>query len=161
VHVHASALLTGRGRTGIVLADLRNPRAILDHPKVRELINFDEPAALLLVAITHFITEEEGPGQIIAAFREALAPGSYLALSHATADFHDQAITDAGTKIYANATSPLVFRSHAQVTALLDGWDLVEPGVVQVPMWRPDGKLPRPRDLAKIAIYGGAGRLGQ
>jgi S-adenosyl methyltransferase len=58
VHVHASALLTGQGRTSIVLADLRDPGGILDHPKVRELINLDEPAALLLVAIMHF-TEQE------------------------------------------------------------------------------------------------------
>jgi hypothetical protein len=155
VHVHASALLTGRGRTSIVLADLRDPSAILDHPNIRELINFNEPVALLLVAIMHFVTDQEGPAQIISAFRDALAPGSYLALSHATADFHTQAIADAGTQVYAKATSPLVLRSHAQVTALFDSWSLIEPGVVQVPLWRPDGKLPRPRDLAKISIYGG------
>jgi hypothetical protein len=158
VHVHASALLTGRGRISIVLADLRDPRGILDHPKVRELIDLDEPAALLLVAIMHFITEQEGPGQIVATFRDTLAPGSYLALSHGTADFHDQAIADAGTAVYAMATAPLLLRSHAQVTALFDGWDLIEPGVVQVPMWRPDANLLRPRELEKIGIYGGVGR---
>src|SRR3984957_11817503 len=62
VHVHANALLTGRGDTSIVLADLRDPQAILGHPKVRELINPAEPAALLLVAILHFVTDEETPG---------------------------------------------------------------------------------------------------
>jgi hypothetical protein len=161
VHVHANALLTGQGNTSIVLADLRDPGGILSHPKVRELIDFDEPTALLLVAIIHFIADEEGPGRIIATFRESLAPGSYLALSHSTADFHDQAIADAATAVYAKATAPLVLRGHAQVTALFDGWDLIEPGVVQVPLWRPDGKPPRPRDLAKIGIYGGVGRLSE
>jgi S-adenosyl methyltransferase len=158
VHVHASALLTGQGSTSIVLADLRDPQAILGHPKIRELIDPTEPAALLLVAIVHFITDEEAPGAIIGAFRDALAPGSYLALSHGTADFHDQALTDAGTAVYSKATAPLVLRDHAEVTALFEGWDLVEPGVVQVPLWRPDGKPPRPRQLAKIGMYGGIGR---
>jgi hypothetical protein len=161
VHVHASALLTGQGNTSIVLADLRDPEAILDHPKVRELIELAEPVALLLVAILHFIADEEGPGRIIAAFRDAFAPGSYLVLSHSTADFHGQAIADTATGIYARATAPLVLRSHPQVEALFQGWDLVEPGVVQVPLWRPDGKPPRPRDLAKIGIYGGVGRLSR
>jgi hypothetical protein len=155
VHVHASALLTGRGNTSIVLADLRDPQSILGHPKVRDLIDLAEPTALLLVAIIHFITDEEGPGSIIAAFRDALAPGSYLALSHGTADFHDQTLTDAGAAVYSRATAPLVLRGHAQVAALFQGWDLVEPGLVQVPLWRPDGKLPRPGQLAKIGIYGG------
>lgn len=158
VHVHASALLTGQGDTSIVLADLRDPQAILGHPKVRELIDPAEPTALLLVAILHFITAEEGPVDIVAAFRDALAPGSCLALSHGTADFHDQALADASTAVYSRATAPLVLRGHAQVAALFQGWDLVEPGVVQVPLWRPDGKPPRPRQLAKIGIYGGVGR---
>jgi hypothetical protein len=159
VHVHAGALLTGRGHTGIVLADLRDPREILDHPKVRELIDLDEPAALLLVAIMHFITDEEQPAHIIATFRDVMAPGSYLALSHSTADLHDQAIANAATAVYAKAASPLVLRNLGQVTALFDGWELVQPGVVQVPVWRPDGKLPRPSYLEKIGIYGGVGRL--
>jgi hypothetical protein len=91
--------------------------------------------------------------------RLEITPGSYLALSHSTADFHDQVIADAATAVYATAASPLVLRNHAQVTGLFDGWELIQPGVVQVPVSRPDGKLPRPRDLKKIGIYGGVGRL--
>ena len=77
VHVHASALLTGTGSTRIVLADLREPATILAHPRVRELIDFSQPVALLLVAILHFITDDANPGQIIATFRDALPLGSY------------------------------------------------------------------------------------
>lgn len=159
VHVHASALLTGQGSTSVVLADLRDPQAILSHPKVRELIDPAEPTALLLIAILHFITDGETPGAIIDAFRDALAPGSYLALSHGTADFHDQALAGVGTTVYSRATAPLVLRSRAEVSGLFRGWDLVEPGVVQVPLWRPGDKPPRPRQLAKIGIYGGVGRI--
>jgi hypothetical protein len=157
VHVHASALLTGTGSTGIVLADLREPEAILAHPKVRELIDFSQPVALLLVAIVHFITDDQNPERIIATFRDALPPGSYLALSHGTADFHSADAVSHGTRVYQRATAPLVLRSHAQVAALFDGFDLVEPGLVQVPLWRPDGTPPRPRGLAEIGIYGGVG----
>jgi hypothetical protein len=85
VHVHVSALLTGAGTTSIVLADLREPETILAHPAVAELTGSGQPGALLLVAIAHFITDAENPARIIATLRDALPPGSYLVLSHATA----------------------------------------------------------------------------
>lgn len=83
VHVHANALLTGSGSTSIILADLREPEAILAHPKVGALIDFTQPVALPLVAILHFITDQENPARILAAFRDTLPAGTYLALSHA------------------------------------------------------------------------------
>ena len=160
VHVHASALLTGTGTTTIVLADLRDPQAILAHPQLRALIDFTQPVALLLVAILHFITDGDNPAGIVAALRDALAPGSYMALSHGTQDFHAPGGADLAADAYQNATAPLVLRSHEQVSAFFDGVDLVEPGLVQAPPWRPDGRRPRPRDLAKIGIYAGVGRKG-
>ena len=157
VHVHASALLTGSGTTRIVLADLRDPEAILAHPKVGELIDFGQPVGLLLVAILHFITDAENPARIVATLRDALAPGSYLVLSHATGDFRAEAARQAAA-VYDRATATVTLRTHAQIAALFDGWDLVEPGLVQLPLWRPDGKPPRPKDLAKVWGYGGAAR---
>ncbi len=149
VHVHANALLTGSGTTGIVLADLRDPAAILAHRSLRAMIDFTQPVALLLVAILHF-TDEEDPAGIVATLLDALPPGSYLALSHATADFHSPGAVSQATAVYKNATAPFVPR--------FDGLELVEPGLVQAPLWRPDGKRPRPRDLEKIGIYAGLGR---
>ena len=157
VHVHANALLTGTGTTSIVLADLRDPRAILAHPSVGALVDFGQPVALLLVAITHFLTDQDDPARIISVFREALPPGSYLALSHATGDFRPDAAQDAAA-VYDRATSAVTLRSHTQVAALFRGWDLVEPGLVQVPLWRPDGKPPRPKELARAWVYGGVAR---
>jgi S-adenosyl methyltransferase len=159
VHLHASALLTGSGATRIVLADLREPDVILAHPKVRERIDLREPVALLLVAILHFITDGEDPRGILAAFREALSPGSFLALSHGTRDFHAPDTVGQAAAVYDRATAPLVLRSHAEISGFFDGFSLVDPGLVQVPLWRPEGKPPRPKDLAKVAIYGGVGRL--
>ncbi len=158
VHVHACALLTGDGNTSIVLADLREPEAILAHPGVRELIDFSQPVAVLLIAIAHFLTDDEDPGRIIAALSDALAPGSYLALSHGTGDFHAEAAVSQATAVYDRATAPLVLRPYAQIAGFFTGFDLVDPGLVQVPLWRPDGRPPGPRELAKIGIYGGVGR---
>jgi hypothetical protein len=158
VHVHANALLTGGGSTRIILADLREPEAILGHPKLRELIDFSEPVGLLLVAILHFITDREQPGQLVATLRDALAPGSYLAVSHATGDFRPEAAQKAA-EVYDQATSTITLRSHERIGAFFAGWDLVDPGLVQVPLWRPDGKPPGTKELSRIWGYGGVGRL--
>jgi hypothetical protein len=158
VHVHANALLTGSGTTGIVLADLRDPAAIVAHPQLRELIDFSRPVALLLVAILHFIRDEEDPAGIVATLRDALPDGSYLALSHGTLDFHPPGGEDLAASGYQNATAPLVLRARERVLPFFDGFELLEPGLVQAPLWRPEGRRPRPRDLEKLGIYAGVGR---
>jgi hypothetical protein len=158
VHVHANALLTGGGSTSIVLADLRDPEGILADPKLRGLVDFTQPVALLVVAILHFITEAEDPARIVATLRDALPPGSYLVLSHGTADFHPPGVAGQAAGGYEHATAPLVLRGFEQVSAFFDGFDLMEPGLVQAPLWRPDGRPPRPKDLAKLGIYAGVGR---
>ncbi|WP_131767953.1 SAM-dependent methyltransferase [Candidatus Protofrankia californiensis] len=155
VHAHANALLTGTGRTAAVLADLREPHKILDHPRVRHLIDFTEPVALLLVAVVHFIRDEEDPAGIVRTLLDALPVGSYLALSHATGDLRP--ITAAQvTEAYDAATSPLTVRSHSAIAVFFNGCDLVDPGLVQVPTWQPDGK--RPKGYRNIWIYGGVGK---
>ena len=157
VHVHANALLGGSGTTRIVLADLRQPQRILTQPKTLELIDFTQPVALLLVAILHFITDAENPAALAATLREALPPGSYIALSHGTNDFRTETAEKAAA-VYDQATSPATLRSHDQIAALFGGWHLVEPGLVQVPLWRPDSPPPGPRDLHRMWIYGGVAR---
>ena len=153
VNTHANALLSHAGETGVVLADLRDPRAIVDHPEVRQLIDFDQPVALLLVAVLHFLTDAEQPGQIVATLRAALPAGSFLVLSHATGDFADR--TDAQA-VYRKATATLNLRSHAEVERFFDGFEPVEPGLIQVPFWRPDG--PPPARSGEIGFYGGVAR---
>jgi hypothetical protein len=135
---------------------LRDPQAILAHPGLHAMIDFTRPVALLLVAIMHFITDNEDPAAIVATLRDALPGGSYLALSHATVDFHPPGTAGQAAALYRNATAPFVPRSLERVTAFFDGFDLVEPGLVQASRWRPDDRPPRP-DLAKIVIYAGVG----
>ncbi|GAA2068926.1 SAM-dependent methyltransferase [Streptomyces albiaxialis] len=150
VNAHASALLSRSGGTRIVLGDLRDPRAIVEHPDVREVVDFDEPVALLLVAILHFLTDEERPEEVVATLRDALPAGSCMVLSHATDDFADRSAAQA---VYSKATASLNLRSRAQVERFFDGFELIEPGLVQVPFWRPDA--PPPPQSEEIGFYGG------
>ncbi|NGO73251.1 SAM-dependent methyltransferase [Streptomyces boncukensis] len=150
VNVHANALLNRSGGTRVVLGDLRDPQAVVHHPDVREVVDFDEPVALLLVAVLHFLTEEEQPGRIVATLRDALPPGSVLVLSHATDDFADRSAAQA---VYGNATATLNLRPRSAIERYFDGFELVEPGLVQVPFWRPDSSPPQ--GSGEIGFYGG------
>ncbi|MFE9093289.1 SAM-dependent methyltransferase [Streptomyces sp. NPDC007264] len=153
VKVHGDALLSRSGSTSIVLADLRDPRSIVDHPDVRRVIDFDEPVALLLVAVVHFLTDAENPDRIVATLRDALPAGSFLVLSHATDDFADRSDAQA---VYNKATATLNLRSRAEIERFFTGFQLVEPGLAQVPFWRPDG--PPPAGSEEIGFYGGVAR---
>jgi hypothetical protein len=153
VNTYANALLSRSGATSIVLADLRDPRAVVDHPDVRRVIDFGQPVALLLVAILHFLTEAERPEQVVATLRDELPAGSLLVLSHATGDFAERSEAQ---DVYKQATATLNLRSHAEVERFFDGFELVEPGLVQVPFWRPDA--PPPVRSGEIGFYGGVAR---
>jgi hypothetical protein len=156
VATHAGARLTNTGNAGFVLADVREPAAVLEHPVVRELVDFDRPVALMLVAVLHFIRDEEDPAGIIATLAKELAPGSHLILTHATGDFHQHVDGDAAA-VYQNSTASLTVRSHEQILPFFEGFDLIEPGLVQVPLWRPDGPPPDVDELRRIGFYGGVG----
>ncbi|MFI0719170.1 SAM-dependent methyltransferase [Streptomyces sp. NPDC021224] len=160
VATYAGAHLVGAGSTGFFLGDVRDPQSILGHPTLRELIDFDRPVGLMLVAILHFVRDDEDPAALVAAYRDALPKGSYLILSHTTGDFHELD-GDAGEArdVYKDrqATATLTLRSHAQVLDFFDGFELVEPGLVQPPLWRPDEPVPSDEELAHIGFYGGVG----
>ncbi|GAA3710281.1 SAM-dependent methyltransferase [Nonomuraea antimicrobica] len=137
VLVHARALLADQGDTTVIEGDLREPGAVLGHPDTRRLIDFDRPVGVLLVAIMHFIAEADRPGEIIATLREAMAPGSYLVLSHGTSDARPAAV-DRGTEVYRNASAQLTLRGRERIMELFEGFELVDPGLVWLPQWRPE-----------------------
>ncbi|GII91177.1 SAM-dependent methyltransferase [Sinosporangium siamense] len=134
VLAHARALLTGVGNAGVVQGDLRRPEELLKHPDVRNSLDFTRPIGLLLVAVMHFIEDSDDPAGILRTLRSALPPGSYLVLSHGTSDARAEAV-DKGTAVYERATSPLVLRGRAEVAAMFEGFELVDPGVVWVSEW--------------------------
>jgi hypothetical protein len=160
VAVHANALLAGDAQTRVALADLRDPAQVLAHPQVRELIDFSQPVALLLLGVLYFITDDEGPGQLIGAYRDSLAPGSYLALSHGCADEVPADVVQGTASAYDRTTAPLVLRSRAQISRLFDGFEPVHPGLVYLPLWRPDGAPPDLQEAARTGMFGGVGRKG-
>ncbi|WP_235433684.1 SAM-dependent methyltransferase [Protofrankia coriariae] len=137
VLAHGRALLASNTTTTFITADLRNPDTILGRPDLRALIDFSRPVAVLFIAVFHFVTDEENPAGIIATFRNLLAPGSYIALTHATAEGSPPDQVARVEQVYKNATSPFVFRPHQRIEALFTGFDLVEPGLVRPWQWRP------------------------
>jgi SAM-dependent methyltransferase len=159
VLTHATALLARHDpkHTTVIQADLRDPDSILEHPDAHAVLDFDQPMAVLLVAVLHFIKHSEDPVAAVDRIKAALAPGSYLVISHGTADFEpDRANTAAAG--YNHASAPFVLRSKSQVERFFEGFELIEPGLVQIPWWRPDGEVAA--DADSIWIYGGIGRKG-
>ncbi len=137
VHVHANALLA-EPTTAAVLADLREPERIIRHPRARALLDFTKPVAVLLVAVLHFVTDEEDPAGIVGSLRDVLAPGSFLVISHATGDFRPE-VAGKVSAVYDKAAAPLVLRSRPEVARLFQGFDLLPPGLVQPAAWPEHG----------------------
>jgi hypothetical protein len=160
VGAYAGAHLLGEGNTGFLHGDLRDPESILTHPAIGKLIDFGRPVGVMLVAVLHFVRDDEDPAGLVAAYRDALPAGSHLVLSHTTGDFH-RLDGDAGRArdVYRDrgATATLTLRSHEQVLGFFDGFELIDPGLVQPPLWRPDGPVPTERELAHVGFYGGVG----
>ena len=137
VLVYARALLTSgpKGRCGYIGADLRDPAAIL--AQASATLDFAQPVGVLLLAILHFLAAADDPAGIVAALARALAPGSYLVISHLTADLAPAQVGTAVEAYNAGVPGGVIPRSHAEVTALFGGLPLVPPGVVPLAEWRP------------------------
>lgn len=137
---HSRALLTDNRHVAAVHADLRDVPGVLAHPEVTGLLDFTEPVAVLMIAVLHFVPDRDDPAGIVAGYRDAIVPGSYLAISHAAANEDDVATSgaDEATAEYSRTVAEATLRSRAQVAALFAGFDLLDPGVVYVDRWRPD-----------------------
>jgi hypothetical protein len=148
VLAHARALLTSSpgGACDYLDADLHDPAGIL--AGAARTLDLGRPAAVLLLAVLHFLPDADDPAGILAALAAGLAPGSFVAVSHVTSDFAPAAVAS-GVAAYNEAVpGGIIPRSHAQVSALLGGLSLVPPGVVPVSEWRPEpGTVRQPADL--------------
>ncbi len=154
---HSRMMLTGDPRTAVIQADVRDPDSILGAPETKKLIDFDEPVGLLMVALLHFIPHADEPKAFLARYRDAIAPGSHLALSHATLE-HQPAHTEQVRRLYENSQNPMTSRTKADVEQLFDGYDLVAPGVVFTPAWRPDSPEDVGANPERSVIYAAVGR---
>ena len=155
VTTHTRALLGDSVRASVVHGDLRDAEGLLADPGIKGALDFGRPIAVLLVAVLHFIRDQEEPARIMETLRSAMPSGSYFVISHGTQDFNPVRAT-AAVRGYDEATAPFVLRSRDVVEGFFDGLDVVEPGIVQLPFWRPAGDVEG--DPSKIWLYAGVGR---
>ncbi|MFI9812465.1 SAM-dependent methyltransferase [Saccharothrix variisporea] len=152
---YSRTILGDDRQTAVVRADLRDPGEVL--AEARSLLDFEQPIAVMMVAVLHFVGDDDRPADVVAAYRDAVPPGSALVVSHATRDGQtDRA--DEHKDLYRRRTAtPMTMRSRAQVAEFFTGYDLVEPGVVHLPLWRPvsaDDVDERPERFAGLAAVG-------
>ncbi|MEV7511309.1 SAM-dependent methyltransferase [Streptomyces sp. NPDC090085] len=170
---HSEAVLAGDDRTGVVAADLRKPQEILTAPAVGRILDLDRPVALMLVAVLHFLEDSDAPYEAVAELREALAPGSMLILTHASYEGIPltEEVASGTVGVYRDIRNPLVMRTGEQIRNFFEGFEMVEPGLVSMPDWRPDRSsgadgadgtdgtdTEAPEDPYAFSGYGGVGR---
>jgi hypothetical protein len=146
VLAHAQALLAGKpeGRTAYIQADLRDPERILSHPTTLDTLDFTRPVALILMAILHFVTDEENPAGIVRTLVDALPSGSYFVASHVTPEYDPEGVHGLENSYRAGGV-PCQARTLDDFSALIpDGLEVIEPGIELVSEWRPAGSGPRP-----------------
>jgi hypothetical protein len=153
VLAHARALLTSspEGATDYLAADLRHPEKIL--AQAARTLDLSQPVAVMLIAILHVIGDDDDPYGCVARLIDAVPSGSYVALSHVASDIEPEKVADAMGRLSRAGNRQGAARSHAEVTRFFGELELVEPGLVQVPQWRPAIEAKR-----SVAMWGGVGR---
>ncbi|MET7441150.1 SAM-dependent methyltransferase [Streptomyces sp. NPDC005496] len=156
---HSQAVLQGNEHADVLAADLRKPRDILQNPQVQRLIDLNRPVALLLVAILHFVEDADDPYSAVAELRDALAPGSLLVLTHASYEGIPlpPERAEGAVDVYRKARNPLIMRSREDIARFFEGYDMLEPGLVPMPDWRPDTG-PEEEDPYSYSGFAGVGR---
>ncbi len=141
---HGQALLTVSDLSIMVHGDLRRPADLLGKPEIRAHLDFSQPVAIGLFAIMHFLPDADDPAGKLACLRDAVAPGSYLAISHIGTDFFpDKSALAEAVAVYERASERVWPRSRDQILSFFDGFELLEPGLVPKHQWRPvTGKTP-------------------
>jgi SAM-dependent methyltransferase len=138
---HGKAMLAERNRSIVVQADLRDPASLLGHPEITAHLDFSRPVGLILVNVLHWLTDDDAPHDILAVLSDALAPGSFLVLTHLSTDLlSDQELESVrrAARVLEDASAQPRFRARQEILELFDGWRLVEPGLVPKREWRPD-----------------------
>lgn len=155
VLAHGRALLAENEHTAVVTSDLRDTAAILADPAVKRLIDFDRPVGVMLVGVLHHLHDDDDPRGIVEAYMAAVPSGSYLFITHFCASTQES--RDAEQK-YLALLGTGRFRTPEEITAFFDGFELLEPGVVPLPLWRPDGPVPEKPTVGQRLMYGGIAR---
>jgi S-adenosyl methyltransferase len=155
---HSRTILAGRENAAIIEGDLREPEKILAHGDTRRLIDFSQPAGLLLVSVLHYVADAEDPWGAVATLRDALAPGSYLVLCHGTADGRPEVVQAVNKVFNRNVAIQSYIRSRQEIMRLFGDFELIDPGLVHIPLWRPDFPTDVPSDPSKFWCLAGVAR---
>lgn len=155
--VHGRRLLAGDPDAEVLLADLADPDVVLGSPAVRDLLDLTKPVCVLAVAVAHFLPDTERLGRALEQYREAVASGSYLVMSHASGE-GDMQQAEQVRRIYNTTTSPLVLRNRDDFRGFFGDWQLIEPGLTVVAQWRPDGAQEQVREVAGRSVIVAAAR---
>jgi O-methyltransferase involved in polyketide biosynthesis len=167
VVAHARALLADSPaavdpRVTAVQADLRYPRSLITSREIRDHLDLDQPVALLLVAVLHFMADTDRPHGVVRCLAGHLVPGSHVVISHVTGDHIGAEAARAAEAVYDRASAPGVTRSRDDIERFLDGLELVPPGVTDAAIWRP-GPAPAPGPIGPpgrpALFYAGIGRV--
>ncbi len=153
---HSRSILDGDPRTAVVEADVRAPDEVLADPALSDLLDLDEPVGVLMVALLHFVSDEDRPAELVAGFRDAVPAGSYLVMSHASTGGQPARAAE-HRDLYRRTPTPMTMRSREQVVSFFDGFELVDPGLVYLPLWRPEPEeagLPDPERFSGLAGVG-------
>jgi SAM-dependent methyltransferase len=154
---HSRSILAGTERTGVLCADVRDAQRLLSGARDLGLLDFDRPVAVLLAGVLHFVPDADDPAGTVAALRSAMSPGSYLLISHATADGQPPEVLRA-QRLSARTATEIALRSRAEIAAYFDGFTLVEPGLVFIPQWRPSPQDPVDAHPERVGAYAGVAR---
>jgi SAM-dependent methyltransferase len=155
---HSRAILAGNDNAAVIEADLRDPQAILANAQTRQLIDFTRPVGLLLVSVLHYIADADRPDRIMATLRDTLAPGSYLVICHGTADDRPDVMRAVGKVFNRSVATQSHTRPRAEIRQLFGGFELAEPGLVHMPLWRPETPADIPADPARYWCLAGVAR---
>ena len=156
---HSTALLEGVPGTGAIHADVRDPDAILNNPVLTTILDLTRPVAVLLLSVVPFIPDHDDPAAVVAAYRNATAPGSYLVLSHSTSDYEPERATRA-TDVYKQADNRVTLRTRKQIADILAPYDLLPPGLTDLIHWRADpqaGPDPLGGDVGRYSTLAAVG----
>jgi SAM-dependent methyltransferase len=155
---HSKTILEDNPKATVIRADIRQPDVILNHPETQRLLDFNKPTAVLLLSVLLFVTDEEAY-RVVRSMREALVSGSYISISHPTDDDTPPDEGEQAKKLYAAMGTPVRVRSYNEVEKFFEGLELLEPGLVYVPLWRPEGSDDLfLKDPELSAYYAGVGR---
>ncbi len=136
---------------------MREPQGILADPGLTRLLDLSKPTAILLAGLMHFVHDEDDPPGIVGQLRDAVVPGSFVAISHVTYEDQPPEVVEA-QKLSARTATEIVLRSKAQILEQFSGFTLVEPGLVHLPLWRPDAPGDVDSHPERFGAFGGVGR---